>query len=156
MSTNREQSYTRNRHRRAYLDEFGHEKLDATPMAPPVGYVKAPSLVERIREMIRSERLAMEAAQQGFETFEEADDFDVGDDFDPRSPYEEYFDPTPLPELRRRQQAAQAESGQEGARKPQPERSEGPGEHDPLDGSERPTLNKAAADTSAALAKPKS
>jgi len=29
----------------------------------------------------------------GAETFEEADDFDVNDDMDPMSPYEEQFDP---------------------------------------------------------------
>lgn len=62
-------------------------------MAPPVGFKPAPSLADQIREMVRSERLAREAAEGGFETFEEADDFDVGDDFDPRTPYEESFDP---------------------------------------------------------------
>lgn len=58
--------------------------------------------------MVRSERLAAEAAAAGYESFEEADDFEVGDDFDPSSPYETDFDPTPVAELRRRQQEAEA------------------------------------------------
>lgn len=59
---------------------------DPTPVAPPIGYKKQPSMVDIIREQIR---LAGEASKsQGFETFEEADDFDVDDDYDPRSPYE--------------------------------------------------------------------
>lgn len=89
------------------LDEYGREILNPIPMAPPVGYNRTPSLSEQIRSMVRSECLALEAEAAGLETFEEADDFDVGDDFDPSSPYEEVFDPTPIPELRRRQQAAQ-------------------------------------------------
>lgn len=61
-------------------------------MAPPVGYTRAPSLSDQIREMVRSERLARDLAEQGVETFEEADDFDIGDDYDPSTPYEETFD----------------------------------------------------------------
>lgn len=85
------------------LTPDGRELLDPTPMAPPVGYKRQPSLSEQIREMVRSERLAADLDGLGFETLEEADDFDVGDDFDPSSPYEEVFDPTPISELRRRQ-----------------------------------------------------
>lgn len=80
-----------------YLDEHGREMPDPTPIAPPVGYNRQPSLAEQIRAMVRSERLRQEAEAQGFETFEEADDFDVGDDLDPSSPYEEVFDPLPDP-----------------------------------------------------------
>lgn len=53
---------------------------------------RPPSEIERIRALIRSERLAAEAAAAGAETWEEADDFDVGDDYDPTSPYEEMFE----------------------------------------------------------------
>lgn len=87
----------------AKLDEHGREILDSTPMQPPIGYHRTPSLAEQIRNMVRSEKLALEAEAAGAETFEEADDFDVGDDFDPSSPYETDFDPTPVDELRRRQ-----------------------------------------------------
>lgn len=48
---------------------------------------------DRIQGIIRGERLKEEMRNAGKETFEEADDFDVGDDFDPTSPYEEIFDP---------------------------------------------------------------
>lgn len=76
-----------------YLDARGREKPDPTPIAPPIGYKRQPSLAEQIRNMVRSERLAMEAQAAGYETFEEADDFDTGEDLDPRSPYEVEFDP---------------------------------------------------------------
>ncbi|AZL82718.1 hypothetical protein [Apis mellifera associated microvirus 38] len=77
-------------------DKFGQELPDPTPMAPPVGYVRQPSLAEQIRNMVRSQHLAMVAESQGFETFEEADDLDIPDDVDPSSPWEEVYEP-PLP-----------------------------------------------------------
>jgi len=75
-----------------YLDWQGYEKPSGIPVAPPVGYVQQPSLSERIREMVRGHNLAEEVRAAGFETFEEADDFDVGDDYEPSSPYEEVFE----------------------------------------------------------------
>lgn len=78
---------------RVPLREDGTEVLDGTPVAPPIGYRPQPSLASQIRMMVRSEQLRMEAEKAGMETFEEADDFDVGDDFDPTSPYENDFDP---------------------------------------------------------------
>lgn len=75
------------------LDEHGREIADSTPMAPPVGYKKQPSMIENIRALVRSETLRQAAVAAGADTFEEADDLDVGDDFDPQSPYEEIFDP---------------------------------------------------------------
>lgn len=92
-----------------YLTEDGREKPDPTPMAPPIGYKRQPSLAEQIRAMVRSEALAAAARNAGAETFEEADDFDVGDDFDPSSPYEDQFDPVPVGELKRRRDAYNAE-----------------------------------------------
>lgn len=77
------------------LDDNGHERLDPTPMAPPLGWKPEPSMVEIIRAQIAGERLRQEAEAAGMESFEEADDFDVDDDFDPSSPYEEIFDPAP-------------------------------------------------------------
>lgn len=76
------------------FDEEGRELMDPTPIAPPIGYRKSPSISEQIRTMIRSEKLRQEAEEAGYETFEEADDFEVGD-FDPKSPYEEVFEPLP-------------------------------------------------------------
>lgn len=57
---------------------------------------------ERIRGIIRGERLKQEMEAAGRETFEEADDFDVGDDYDPSSPYEEVFDPVAAKEAQQK------------------------------------------------------
>lgn len=65
---------------------------DPRPMSPPLGYIPETSLSEKIRQMVRSEHLRYAAMNSGMETFEEADDFDVDDDFDPSSPYEMFFD----------------------------------------------------------------
>lgn len=73
----------------------GEEVPDEVPMAPPIGYVRQKSMVEIIREQIRSAELARAAEEAGAETFEEADDFDVPDDLEPYSAYEmeEIFEP---------------------------------------------------------------
>jgi len=89
------------------LDKHGHEIPDPTPMAPPVGFMERPSMVDIIRNMVRSEALRQAAEQSGSETFEDADDFEVGDDYDPSSPYEDQFDPVPISELRKRAEDAQ-------------------------------------------------
>lgn len=76
-----------------YLDDHGREKPNPTPVAPPVGYKKQKSMMEIIREQIR--QASLEARDMGAETEEEANDFDVGEDFDPESPYEHDFEPDP-------------------------------------------------------------
>lgn len=77
-----------------YLDDHGHEVVSSRVMAPPVGFVKQPSMVDHIRAAVRSEMLRREVIAQGFETFEESDDFGISDDpIDPSTPYEEVFDP---------------------------------------------------------------
>lgn len=88
--------------------DAGHEIPDPKPIAPPIGYNRQPSLAEQIRTMVRNEKLQADLDAAGYETFEEADDFDVGDDYDPRSPYEQQFEPTPIPELKRRALEAQS------------------------------------------------
>lgn len=80
-------------HKGRRLTSDGAEIPDPTPIAPPVGYIKQKPLHELIREMVRSERLAQEAAAQDQGSFEDEDDFDVDEDFDPQSPWEENFDP---------------------------------------------------------------
>lgn len=78
------------------LDKFGHETPDPTPMAPPVGYVRQPTMVDIIRQQIQSHKLAQEAEAAGLETWEEANDFDIPDDpIPPGSPWEEIYDPEP-------------------------------------------------------------
>lgn len=76
-------------------DQDGREIPDPEPMQPPLGWQPSDPIAVRIREMIIGHKLAEEARQAGAETFEEADDFDVGDDFEAEkySPYEANFDP---------------------------------------------------------------
>lgn len=69
-----------------------YEISDPVPMAPPLGYQETPDLIDQIRMMIRQENWASDNSPID-ETFEEADDFDVGDDIDPQSPYEDDFEP---------------------------------------------------------------
>lgn len=81
------------------LNPDGTPILDPVPLAPPIGYKKQPSMIEIVRDMVRSERLAREAAAAGHESFEEAEDFDIEDDPEyARSQWENEFDP-PLEEL---------------------------------------------------------
>lgn len=73
--------------------ERGAEFPDPTPMSPPIGYKKQPSIWQQQKELIR--RIRLEEHDRGMETFEEADDFEVDDDFEPSTPFEKGFD---LPE----------------------------------------------------------
>lgn len=76
------------------LTEDGQEKPDPLPVAPPIGYRPQPSMFDEVRRMVASERLRLEAEAAGFESFDEADDFDIPDDpVDPSTPYEAVFDP---------------------------------------------------------------
>lgn len=68
-----------------------YEELDSRPVEMPIGFNRPPTLQEQIRRLIRTE-MSMQAASQGQESWEEADDFNVGDDYDPTSPYELNFD----------------------------------------------------------------
>lgn len=69
------------------------ESNDPTPIAMPSHLRRPPSIQEQIAAAVRSEAFNRYVSQQGLETFEEAEDFDVGDDFDPDSPWELEFDP---------------------------------------------------------------
>lgn len=71
----------------------GEEILDQTPVSIPLTFRRPMPLNERIKQMVRQEASIL-AQSQGFETFEEADDFNIDDDeIDPTSPWEEHFDP---------------------------------------------------------------
>jgi len=78
-----------------------HEVLDYTPVAIPLRFSGESRFNETIRQIIRSEELAKLAEEHGDETFEEANDFNVGDDYDPTSPYEENYDPVDEEAIRR-------------------------------------------------------
>jgi len=82
---------------RIYVDEngevfdSGHEYPDPKPLAASVGFTRPPSIQEMVQRLVRQE-FSRQAEAGGLETFEEADDFVVGDDFDPTSPWELNFD----------------------------------------------------------------
>lgn len=65
------------------------EQLDLTPIAIPIHAHQPPTLQEQMRKYVRS-HLNNYAEQTGAETFEEANDFDIGD-VDPASPHELEF-----------------------------------------------------------------
>lgn len=67
------------------------ENPDPTPVAMPVKFHRPPTLQEQIRAYTRAS-LNRHAEAEGKETFEEANDFDVGDDDFPRSQHELEFD----------------------------------------------------------------
>lgn len=69
------------------FDDRGRELPDDTPVAMPVGFGRPPSMREMIQRYVREE-ISQVASATGRETFEESDDFEVGDDFDPTSPWE--------------------------------------------------------------------
>lgn len=70
----------------SYLDARGWERPDATPVQRALKWNRPGSTLDEIRAALGL--IHREALQQGVETFEEADDFDVGDDYDPTSPWE--------------------------------------------------------------------
>lgn len=80
---------------------------DPTPIAPPIGYRKQPSMVDIIRDQIR--QAGLDAQRAGGESFEEFYDFDVPDEQDFISTHEVETE-TPLSVLRdRAREAALAE-----------------------------------------------
>ena len=105
----------RPRIRDVFIDDIGRELPDPRPVQPPVGYKKQPSMFELIREATARE-VALYAANREPETFEEADDFDVDDDIDPHSPWENEFDP-PWSEVRRPIEEKRREEAETKARK---------------------------------------
>lgn len=68
------------------LNEQGQLIPDPVPMAPPIGYKPQPDMMEMIRHQVRL--ASIEAERAGLESEDEADDFDVDDDPELRSPYE--------------------------------------------------------------------
>jgi len=70
----------------------GHEIPDPTPVTIPVNLRRTESMDERIARIVQYS-LSKSAEEQGLETFDEADDFDIPDDpIDPTTPYEADFD----------------------------------------------------------------
>lgn len=69
----------------------GEELLDPTPMQPPLGYKKQPSLADQIRQAVMASKYDEYMSLE--ETEEEADDFEV-EDMEPFSPHENEHMPT--------------------------------------------------------------
>lgn len=67
-------------------DHLNREVLDKTPVEMPLGYEKPESLESMIARMIR--HTSTMAQKQGFESEEEANDFDDDDDNEMKSEYQ--------------------------------------------------------------------
>lgn len=65
-------------------------KPDPKPVIVPV--VRQLSLHDRVKLMMEQEEFRRHVQQQGFETLEEAEDFEVGEDYEPVSDHELVFD----------------------------------------------------------------
>lgn len=86
------------------------EYPDPVPMEPSVGLQPASGMRHLVQQLIREE-MSQLAEDMEMETFDEADDFDVADDpIDPKTPYEEHFDPKPAEAERVRREAEEAEA----------------------------------------------
>lgn len=72
----------------AKYDEFGRELENVDPVEMPVKFKRPPTIHEMIAQAVRSESWKRKMESEGRETFEEANDFDVGDDVEPDSRYE--------------------------------------------------------------------
>lgn len=83
----------------AVLDSRGAEILDTTPISLPIKFTRPEPLHLRIRRMVIAELNAARTSDE-YESFEEADDFEVGDDvpsFESKpTEYEQGFDNIPL------------------------------------------------------------
>lgn len=70
------------------LNEKGQEVLDDTPVTLPVRYQRGENITERVQRMVE-ETLSRRAAEQGLESVDEANDFDIpGEDYFPTSEHE--------------------------------------------------------------------
>jgi len=79
--------------KKVQYDADGREIPDPQPTFLNTGLTAPESTSAMIQRLVRTE-LSTAAANAGFESFEEADDFDVEDEFDdPTTPFEMFFDP---------------------------------------------------------------
>lgn len=74
------------------IDDKGREILDPTPLAVSVRLKRPPTLAEQVKMLLSQEAFRRRLHEEGVETFEESDDFDCDEDFDPRHPWERNFD----------------------------------------------------------------
>lgn len=72
----------------------GKEYGDPTPMEPPAGVNAPPDLMQLIKTMVHNETFNRRLDEEGFDTFEEAGDYDMPEDHpDPLTPHEALFYP---------------------------------------------------------------
>lgn len=90
---------------------FGDEVPDPTVMEPPIGWVEAPTMVELMRKMIRDHDIEKGLMNDEYESFDEADDFDVGDENaeELRSGWENDFEPAEVEKIKGELQRKEAE-----------------------------------------------
>lgn len=81
----------------ATLDEHGREWLDQTPVEIPIPFTRPEPIHLRLRRMVERYHQEMKDANE-YETFDDADDFEVGDNVpsyeDKPSEYEQDFMPS--------------------------------------------------------------
>jgi hypothetical protein len=88
MSAKGKQNGTTENHGRDDHPRDGFEYLDPVPFEPTV-MRSPPSLSEQVRQMVRSEQLAILAESSGYGTEAEEDDFDLDDEEEERlTPWE--------------------------------------------------------------------
>lgn len=76
------------------LNKRGESILDPTPTSLPVSFKRPDPLSVRVAEMLASQDFHDAARRNDMDTPEEAEDFEIEDDYvDPQSPWEENFDP---------------------------------------------------------------
>lgn len=69
-------------------DQNGGEIGNPVPLEPPLGYKRSLSLSEQIAQQVRIQTLRILEDQAIHETDDEADDFEVGEDYEPLSQHE--------------------------------------------------------------------
>lgn len=72
---------------KAFHDPFGREIVNPLQLAPPVGYRPEPTVMELIERQLAI-RLAQLSGEDEVDSMEEADDFDMEEEWDPTSLYE--------------------------------------------------------------------
>lgn len=98
------------------FNELGEEILNPTPMQPPVGYKKQPSMIDIVRQQVAAHHASLLDMEP--ETEDEADDFDIPDDpVDPQSRWENDNVPS-LKNIKDRRIAMEAELAQLEAAEP--------------------------------------
>ena len=82
-----------------------YDKTDPTPPAIPLKWKRPPTLQEQVARMVHSEQFKQYMEREGFETIDEAEDFEVGDDYVPEAPHELVYDHDLGKEVSKREKA---------------------------------------------------